>query len=220
VFEGFCDNAVLADLDPHISSVWRVIFSRQYEQLARRIESFEFNTDTVRETLSRQPSDTIERAFRTVLLNRVSRGGILAPGAGLVKNGENGKGMASRWYPQTLAQRIRAIGERRHSFSFTESDGIELIREWSKSTVAAIFIDPPYPGAGRRLYSCHELDHHRLFEVSSEIAGQYLMTYDDHFLPSELASRYEMEIRRMPMKSTHHIRKYELLISSDMKWYD
>jgi len=38
--------------------------------------------------------------------NRVNRGGILAPGAGMIKQGEKGKGLKSRWYPETLKRRI------------------------------------------------------------------------------------------------------------------
>ena len=48
-------------------------------------------------------------AFATIIKNRVNRGGILANGASFIKNGENGKGITSRWYPETLRRRILAI---------------------------------------------------------------------------------------------------------------
>lgn len=35
-------------------------------------------------------------AFCTILKNRIFHGGILAKGSGMIKNGENGKGIASR----------------------------------------------------------------------------------------------------------------------------
>lgn len=45
---------------------------------------------------------SVTTAFQTILRNRINRGGILAPGAGRIKNGESGKGKKSRWYPDTL----------------------------------------------------------------------------------------------------------------------
>jgi DNA adenine methylase len=50
-------------------------------------------------------------AFATIIKNRVNRGGILANGASFIKNGENGKGITSRWYPETLRRRILAIAQ-------------------------------------------------------------------------------------------------------------
>ena len=43
------------------------------------------------------------------MLNRTRRGGILAPGASLNRTGENGKGIASRWYPETIIDRLNEI---------------------------------------------------------------------------------------------------------------
>jgi DNA adenine methylase len=50
-------------------------------------------------------------AFTTIIENWVNRGGILANGASFIKNGENGKGITSRWYPETLRRRILAIAQ-------------------------------------------------------------------------------------------------------------
>src|SRR5207253_5871071 len=92
--------------------------------LARRIEQFELTSESVREELERQNPRAKERAFATILRNRVQRGGIMAPGAGLIKNGENGRGILSRWYPETLSKRIRSIGKAKNLFTFIEGDGI------------------------------------------------------------------------------------------------
>ncbi len=51
-----------------------------------------------------------EQSFSTILKNRIFHGGIIAKGSGLIKNGENGKGIKPRWYPKTLRDRIMAIG--------------------------------------------------------------------------------------------------------------
>jgi DNA adenine methylase len=41
-------------------------------------------------------------------------GGILAKVASFIKNGENGKGITSRWHPETLRRRILAIDQVKH----------------------------------------------------------------------------------------------------------
>jgi DNA adenine methylase len=44
------------------------------------------------------------------------------------------------------------------------------------------------------------------------------MTYDDHPEICELAQGYQLELRRVPMKNTHHTEKHELLIGRDLSW--
>lgn len=142
----------------------------------------------------------------------------MAPGAGLVKVGEAGKGIASRWYPETLAERILAIDKRRDSFDFIEGDGLVVLDKHETDPDAAFFIDPPYPKAGKRLYSCHDLDHRKLFVHMSMLRGPILATYDDNPEIEALAREFEFDIRKVPMKSTHHAKKLELLISRDFHW--
>src|SRR5207249_9805380 len=107
---------------------------------------------SVLRVLRREPTTQRERAFSTILRNRVQRGGIMAPGASLMKAGENGRGLHSRWYPDTLARRIREIAQVRERFSFVEGDGIEMIRRYAYVEDAGFFVDPPYTVASRRLY--------------------------------------------------------------------
>jgi DNA adenine methylase len=62
-----------------------------------------------------QSDESLEaRAFATIIKNRVNRGGILAKVTSFIKNGENGKGITSRWYPETLRRRILAIAQVKH----------------------------------------------------------------------------------------------------------
>ena len=48
----------------------------------------------------------------------------------------------------------------------------------------------------------------------SRAAGLVLMTYDDCPEVIEMANRHGFQIERVPMKNTHHEKKYELLISN------
>jgi DNA adenine methylase len=77
------------------------------EWLEKQILHFDLTLENVVAVLKEEPDDLPARAFQTVIRNRVQRCGILAEGAGLIRTGENGRGLRSRWYPETLARRIR-----------------------------------------------------------------------------------------------------------------
>jgi len=135
-----------------------------------------------------------------------------------MKNGENGRGLRSRWYPATLRKRILAIIEMRHRIAFEEGEGLEAIRRNLARRDAAFFIDPPYTVAGRRLYTHSEIDHEELFCLAGGLAGDFLMTYDNAEEIRALAGRRGFGMRLVPMKSTHHAEMLELLIGRDLDW--
>jgi DNA adenine methylase len=140
----------------------------------------------------------------------------------MLKYGENGKGIKSRWYPETLKKRILDIVSIRERLTFIEGDGIKMMREHADCADAVFFIDPPYTAgnkkAGRRLYTHSKLDHEELFRVTSAIKGDFLMTYDADDNVSALAEKHGFATRLVPMKSTHHAEMYELLIGRDLSW--
>ena len=217
-FERLVDHVLLVERDADIGAVWNAILSGQAEWLAERIETFELTADSVVRILAASPTSQFERAFATILRNRVQRGGIMAPGAGLVKAGENGKGLASRWYPQTLARRIRDIAACRQWISFLESDGFEIIERYIDDARAAFFVDPPYTVAAKRLYAHWNVDHAALFKLLSRVRGDVLLTYDNTDEIHELAARHGFETHAIAMKNTHHAKMTELLIGRDLKW--
>lgn len=97
-------------------------------------------------------------------------------------------------------------------------DGLQLLDDYANERRAAFFIDPPYTAghgkrAGRRLYAHFELDHERLFQAMARCRGSFLMTYDDDAYVTGLATRHGFEIRRIPMKNTHHEKKFEVIIT-------
>ena len=221
-FENFADHVEIIELDPEVAAVWKAITSPDFGKLSRRILEFEVNEDNVRRELAGTSSTVDGLAFRTIIKNRMQHGGILAPGASLMKNGENGKGLLSRWYPKTLATRINAIGEIRDKFTVIEGDGIAEMRKHSSDRTAAFFIDPPYTAsgkkAGRRLYRFNELDHEDLFDVAKKLSGQFLMTYDNADGVQSMADDRGFEVELVAMKNTHHAKMTELLISKNIDW--
>lgn len=221
-FEDLANRVTLVELDHQIAAVWKTILHGDGEWLANRIVKFNFSSETVEAELARTDLSSEEQAFQTILKNRVNRGGILAPGAGKVKHGENGKGLASRWYPETLSNRIRKIIRIRDRFTFIEGDGIEVLKENLHRTDAVFFIDPPYTAggkrAGSRLYTHCELDHNELFKVSSRLTGDFLMTYSNDKDVKSLAQKYHLAMKEIAMKNTHHAKMTELLIGRNLDW--
>src|SRR4029453_388470 len=182
------------------------------------ILNFELTRENVTAILRKEPVTQRERAFTVILRNRVQRGGIMAERAGLVKTGEKGRGLSSRWYPETLARRIREIASVRERFSFIEGDAFELIRRYADDETAAFFIDPPYTVASKRLYSPWQVDHPSLFALLASVRGDILLTYDNTSEIAALASRFNFETQAIAMKNTHHAKMTELLIGKDLSW--
>jgi DNA adenine methylase len=220
-FESLAESVLLIEKDEDVAAVWHTIFNSHYGKwLADRIADFEFSPEKVRAEVEtpRYRLSLKERAFKTILRNRVQRGGILAPGAGVMKAGENGRGMASRWYPVTLQKRILALLWVKSRIRFEQGDGLEAIRENAHRPDVLFFVDPPYTVAGRRLYSYNQIDHGELFGILSRVAGDFLMTYDDAAEIRSLAKQHGFETALVPMKSTHHAEMKELLIGRNLDW--
>jgi DNA adenine methylase len=219
VFEGFVERATLVEIDEDVASVWATMLSDDAEELADRIVGFQMSLQNVRAVLAGPAQSQLDRAFATLLRNRVNRGGILAPGAGLVKSGENGKGLRSRWYPETLRRRILWINRMKDRIGFLCGDGVQVMRQNADRKDALFFVDPPYTVAGRRLYTHSDVDHGELFALARRLRGDFLITYDDSAEIRGLAYRNRMAVREILMKSTHHAKKVELLIGRDLDWH-
>jgi len=223
-FEGLADKVVLVEKDEQVASVWNTIINDDggAEWLATKINDFNLATDTAQFVISDKPKNTRDLAFQTILQNRINHGGILADGAGILKNGEKGKGILSRWYPQTLKKRILEIARIRDNICFIEGDGVEVIREYSQNVNATLFIDPPYTAstkkAGTRLYKYHQLDHNKLFQEVSLIKGDFLLTYDNAKEVRKLARSFNLKYEMISMRTTHHTTLSELLISKNLDW--
>ena len=222
VFEGLAESAVMVEVDENVSSVWYAILNGSAQWLTNRIVDFELTLENVQKVLASSPDSLEERAFQTLLKNRVVHGGILAAGSGLIKQGENGKGLRSRWYPETLAKRIKAIASMREHIQFHQGDGIEFMQLHLEDTNTVFFMDPPYTAggkrAGARLYTHYELDHALLFDVTRQLKGDFLMTYDDASMVKELADRYGFQVEPILMSGTHHAKTTELLIGRNVEW--
>lgn len=217
--EQLAEQVVLSELDDDVAAVWQTIFQGKKADvnwLCNEITKFDVTLENVKAVLDNEPKKVREKAFRTIVKNRMQRGGIMAAGAGLIKAGEAGKGLKSRWYPETLAKRIETLQSLQDRICFEKSDAFEVIRRYSEDPNAFFFIDPPYTAggkkAGARLYTHNEIDHEGLFKLMASVRGTVMLTYDDAPEVRALAESNGFRIEPIPMKNTHHQLIKELLI--------
>jgi len=217
--EGLAERVVLCELDSDVAAVWDTLFhgsDDDVSEFAKKIINFDVTLGNVKKVLESKPRSPKNRAFKTIIKNRMQRGGIMAAGAGLIKAGEAGKGLKSRWYPETLAKRIEVLRSLKDRIDFEQGDAFEVVRRFADDPDAFFFIDPPYTAggkkAGSRLYTHNEIDHEGLFALMASVQGTVMMTYDDAPEVRDLADRHGFRIELVPMKNTHHAIIYELLI--------
>jgi DNA adenine methylase len=225
-FEKLADDVILVEKDEQVAAVWQTIININggAEWLANRIVNFKLTPESAKSLIASRPNSPKDLAFKTIIQNRVSHGGILAEGAGILKNGEKGKGILSRWYPATLKRRILDISKVKEDLKFIKGDGFQVIKKYLDAPAAVFFVDPPYTAskkkAGSRLYKYHQIDHEKLFELMSKAKGDFLMTYDDADEVRALALKFRFETRLVAMTNTHNATMTELLISRDLSWVD
>ena len=222
--EGLVDGCLMAELDPDVAAFWHAAL-KYGPELCTIVRRFEPTREIVTALESNPPQNLLHHGFRTLVLNRTRRGGILAPGASLSREGENGKGVASRWYPETIVNRLWAIAEIADLIEFRETDGMRLLEAFVANRAcgsvgissAVVFADPPYTAggkrAGKRLYAHNEIDHPKLFEMLAESGVEFLMTYDRAPEIVSLSEKYGFHAVRVMMKNTHHARIPELIIT-------
>ncbi len=216
IAEDYADRAEMVELDGSIAAFWTCVLEHP-DELCERIESFHPDSESVDQLLGDTGDTILDSAFRTLIRNRTSRAGIIANGAALLRSGENGRGLESRWYPQTLINRIRDIQHNRHRLSIECGDGLAQLNQYAGKPKTVIFVDPPYTMGskqpGRRLYSYNEIDHAALFEILAASNGEFLMTYNADPHVSELVQQYEFTAVRVAVKTAHATVRNELVIT-------
>jgi DNA adenine methylase len=218
---GCASRVTLIEIDPNVSAVWSIVLNGEIGWLSRRIRDFHVTRKNVKNELERSVVTPRDRAWVTLLRNRISHGGLMAAGSGILKRGEDDHGLRSRWYPKTLRDRIKRINAFGDKVTFIEGDALKWLEKAGSATseeAVAYFIDPPYATAGKRLYAYGEVDHANLFKLASKLKGKVLMTYEDTKEVRQLAQNHGFEVREVDMRSRHHRAKIELLIAKDFSW--
>ena len=219
VAEHFFNHVTMVELDNDMAAAWETILSDDCQWLIKQISNFTVTADSINTAIGHANDGMKEHGFATIIRNRTNHGGILAKGSGVIKTGENGRGLSSRWYPGTLIKRIADINRMRERITFIHGDAFEIMEQHLYDNNCFLFIDPPYTVAGRRLYNHFEVDHRKIFELASQMNGHFLLTYDDTPEVRGWAEEFGVPYITIPMQTTHLVTKNELLISDSFNWY-
>lgn len=221
-YERLVNHVTMVELDELVASVWQTILSDDWEWLANRILKFPLTTENVEAELSVRRRGTRQKAFQTVLLNRVNYGGNMTRRARRLRKGEDGKGIRSRWYPEELSKRIQLISDMRDRITFIHGDGVQAIQEQAANPAALFFIDPPYTAGGKmagvRLYRYSELDHTALFDLVADLDNRFLMTYDDSPEIRVLAHAHGFQVHPVRIRNKRNELATELFICRELGW--
>jgi DNA adenine methylase len=203
------DLLVLNDFDRRIFSAWHSMLFHT-DQFIDRIRSTAVSMELwmeLRDLVEENSpdSDRFELGFATYFLNRTNRSGVIL-GAGPIGGYEQrGKWpIDARWYPETMAQRIKWIGERRDNITVSNRDGLSFLKEYpdDRADSTFFFVDPPYVQAGAKLYlnAMSDLKHRDLatFLTSSSKIKHWLVTYDDN--PLVVDAYKSALIERLPVR--------------------
>lgn len=216
-------HVLMCELDSGVAAVWNSVLNGDSDWLRKKITTFRLTRTNLSKELSSRRQGHRWLAFRTLLRNRTSHGGLLTLGSALLREGENGRGIQSRWYPETLASRLDAIKTFQDRITFVEGDGVQLLESLSKAKQCFFFLDPPYTAgsisAGARMYDHHLIDHARLFSLAKRMAGEFLMSYDDTPEIRLMARAHGFQIRKVTMRTRHHVAAHELLVCRGFEWF-
>lgn len=216
--EHYFGHVTMVELDDDMAAAWQTILSDDSQWLIRQISTFQVTAENINDVIARANEGIKERGFATLVRNRTNHGGILAKGSGLIKTGENGRGLGSRWYAGTLIKRINDVHRISDRINFIHGDAFDIMEQYIDDPTAFFFIDPPYTVAGRRLYTHYDVDHRRIFDLASRMQGHFLMTYDDTDEVRHWAEEFGLPYTTIPMQTTHLVTKEELVISNSFEW--
>lgn len=189
--DGKVDFLFLNDADVRIYSAWYAIVN----ETDRFVDAIYENSATIQnwERFLRILHDVegeeynFDVGFAAFFINRTSRSGVLL-GSGPI-GGYNQDGnwkIDARYYKDSLARRVKRLGEYRSAIEVSRMDGLEFCRSLKNRCIldhTFLFIDPPYVKAGSRLYhdGMTTAKHNSLAAwLMKKNAPHWLLTYDDH----------------------------------------
>jgi DNA adenine methylase len=64
-----------------------------------------------------------------------------------------------------------------------------------------------------------DIDHGVRFALAAKLHGKFMLTYGDTEEIRALANKYGLGYRTIPMKTTHHVQKNEIIVSDNFGWW-
>lgn len=196
LLKGAVESIILNDADMRIYSAWKAIL-HESERFIETIRKINICIDTWNTQLdlvcnSQKCGYNFDVGFATFFINRTSRSGVIVGSGPIGGYSQSGKWkIDARFNKETLIKRISRVASLKDRITLRNLDAIEFCRglaEISPPEQTFLFIDPPYIGAGGRLYldAMNEAKHIMLSDwIKSKTFKQWILTYDDHPLIRE-----------------------------------
>jgi len=204
----------LNDVDARVYSAWRAIV-HETERFLDRLSSSRVDINewhSARDILASAPSTgnySFEVGYATYFINRTSRSGIVLGSGPIGGYRQTGRWkIDARFYRESMIRRIALIGKSRDRIHLTNEDALVFLaraptRMPLKRTL--LFVDPPYVGAGSRLYlnAMSESKHSALADMlQSGRFPHWILTYDNH----PLIHRLYRDYRRRTIQVNYSLR--------------
>jgi DNA adenine methylase len=184
---GHVQSIALADADPLIASLWKIIFSRNADRLAEMVCNTRVSLTEWRRQKALNPRSDIAGAFKCLFLNRTSFSGALmsrtGPIGGISQDGPYEIGC--RFNRPKIAERILELNKlapqvrfvRNQSYRRTIAD-VSRMRIASKASERIFwYLDPPFFAKADRLYrvSFTDAQHQGLCDDIHDLPGHWLL---------------------------------------------
>lgn len=207
----------LTEKDPGVAATWRAILGEERESLCDLIATFDMSRENAEAYLSLPHRSDLEMAFATILRNRCNYGGIIGANVRMLKSGDSGRGVLSRWYPETLCKRIMHIGSMSDRIHFCEGDALEAMEATKPESM--LFVDPPYcfdgKGVGKRLYSHWDVDQQQVFQSVANHDGPVIATHANDVQVKQMLDGLGLHHRVISMHGNRNVKQQEIVIAND-----
>lgn len=187
---GAAEELWLAEADPAVYALWQTILSDPGE-LMGRIACFEPSVADFHNAKKQlDTAEGIDLGFACLIVNRCSYSGMLT--SGVIGGDQSGRyHVGSRFNARSLIERIEQIAEQRHRIRLIGSDGLAALEELPVTGMdqeVFVFADPPYIGAGHRLYRPEfgDSEHRRLSIALDQLSQPWALTIDKAASADEL----------------------------------
>jgi len=217
------DSIVINDLDPAIYAFWKSVledtdeFIKKIEGTAVTIEEWKKQKEIYK---NRAVADMFDLGFATFFINRTNRSGVMNAGpiGGLDQSGPYK--INARYNKESLVAKIKLIASYKSRISVSNSDGIEVIKEYVKKPTSFFYIDPPYFKQGKGLYMnfFDNKQHEDLAAILIRNRGaRWILTYDNEPEILKLYSDFKDQKATFDLRysARNHRLASELMIFSD-----
>ena len=186
LLNNYVSGIYLNDIDTAIYAFWHSVLY-QPDSLCDRIQQVEVNIEEWHRQrkvfLDPGCTDTLDKGFATLFLNRTNRSGILRGGVigGLQQSGNYKIGC--RFNKNDLIRKVRRIADYQDQITLTCMDAAKFLKKVlpKSSGNTLVNLDPPYFGKGPELYTnfYKAADHAKLAKAVSLLKRRWIVTYDD-----------------------------------------